>query len=190
MADKKFDPKKKSKLNNPQRLKLIPIDIIVNSLDLTEPKNLVDYGAGTGFFTDYLSEQFPKARVFALDIEEQMIEEINQTLDVPNIFPIQIEDNQMPFAENDIDAVWSIAVYHELKTPDKWLRNVHRTLKPGGKLLIIDWSVNQKPDSKMGPPLGHRIREEKVINDLQNTGFKNSQIISGFKNHFGIIAIK
>jgi predicted methyltransferase len=58
MSDKKFNPKNKNKLNDNKRLKLIPPDIIVKYLDLKESGNIVDYGAGTGFFTFILAEYF------------------------------------------------------------------------------------------------------------------------------------
>lgn len=190
MTDKKFDPRKSNKLNNPNRFKMIPIEIIEKELNLKDPTNLVDYGAGTGFFTAEIAELYPKARIFALDIESQMVDYINENIDTTNIFPLEIEDNQMPFTENDIDAVWSIAVYHEMKNPEKWLRNVYRTLKPGGKLLIIDWARNQNPEFKAGPPIEHRVDENLVIDTLKAQNFKNIGQIIGLLNHFGIIAEK
>ncbi|MDD2634905.1 MAG: class I SAM-dependent methyltransferase [Bacteroidales bacterium] len=190
MIDKKFDPKSKHRLNNPQRLRNIPIEIIIDNLALNNPKNLVDYGAGTGFMTDFIAESYPDARIFALDIEPQMTEDIENNSGANNIFPILIEDNQMPFSENDIDAAWSITVYHEMQNPEIWLRNVHRTLKTNGKLLIIDWAQNQNPEIKAGPPIEHRINENDIIKSLKKLKFKNIKTLTGLKNHFGIIAQK
>ncbi|MDD4149302.1 MAG: class I SAM-dependent methyltransferase [Bacteroidales bacterium] len=190
MIDKKFDPKRKSRLNNHQRLRNIPIEIIINSLSLDNPQNLVDYGAGTGFMTDFIAENYPKSRIFALDIEPEMTEDIEKNSGSTNVFPILIEDNQMPFSENDIDAVWSITVYHEMLSPEIWLRNVHRTLKPKGKLLIIDWSKSQNPEINAGPPIDHRIDENVIIKSLEKLKFNNIKTLSGLTNHFGIIAQK
>ncbi len=190
MEDKKFNPANKKKLNNPQRFKFIPIEKIVEILNITSPGNLADYGAGTGFLTFRIADLFPESRVFALDIEEQMIEEMNNFAECENVFPLQIEDNEMPFANDDLSGAWSIAVYHEMKTPLKWLKNVLKTLKPGAKLVIVDWSIDQNPNFEAGPPFDHRIKVETVIADLNTAGFKNIKIESGFLNHFAISAEK
>jgi SAM-dependent methyltransferase len=190
MEDKKFNSRKKKTLNNPNRFKFIPTDTIINALDLENPTNLVDYGAGTGYLTWPIADSYPKTRVFALDIEPLMIEDMEHNMECDNVYPLLINDNEIPFAENDIDAIWSIAVYHELNTPEIWLKNVLKALKPNGKLLIIDWSVNQDPSLKIGPPINHRIKEDSVIEALENINFKNIKLVDGFKNHFGIMAIK
>lgn len=190
MSDKKFNPKNKNKLNDNKRLKLIPPDIIIKYLDLKGSGNIVDYGAGTGFFTFILAEYFPNSRIFALDIDEEMVDTMIANNNTNNVFPLQIEDNQIPFANEDLIAVWSIAVYHELDTPEKWLANSYNALKKGGKILIIDWSPAQSPEIEMGPPLNHRIKPEKVKEDLQKSGFKNIVNIDGLSLHFGFVAEK
>ncbi len=190
MEDKKFNPINKKKLNNPQRLKFIPIEKIVDILGKDINGNMADYGAGTGFITYPIAEIYSNSRIFALDIEEQMIEEMYDSAECDNVFPLQIEDNEMPFAKDDLVAVWSIAVYHEMKTPQKWLKNVLKTLKPGAKLLIIDWSTEQNPELEIGPPITHRVKTETVISDLTAAGFKNITVESGFLNHFAISAEK
>lgn len=190
MEDKKFNPVNKKRLNNPQRFKYIPIDRISEILNITNPGNLVDYGAGTGFFTFRIADLYPESRIFALDIEEQMIEEMYDTSDCENVFPLQIEDNEMPFAKDDLLAVWSIAVYHEMKNPQIWLKNVLKTLKPGAKLLIIDWSTEQNPEVEVGPPISHRVSTEKIIADLKTVGFKNIKTEQGFLHHIAIVAEK
>lgn len=186
MEDKKFNPAKRKKLNNPQRLRYIPAEKIVEILGQDIKGNMADYGAGTGFLTYSIAELYPDSRIFAIDIEEQMIEEMLDNSDSKNVYPLQIEDNEMPFAANDLSAVWSIAVLHEMKTPQKWLNNAYKTLKVGAKLLIIDWSVDQNPEIEAGPPISHRIKVETVMSLLQNVGFKDVRTYDGFKNHFAV----
>lgn len=190
MTDKKFNPLNKNKLHNPERLKFTPPEVMIKALGLENPENLVDYGAGTGFFTYYFAEKYPNARLFALDIEPLMIEEMENTMDCKNLFPIEISDNEMPFGENSIDAVWSIAVHHELPTPNVWLANVYKTLKPGGKLLIVDWSVNQDPKYSAGPPLDHRIDDKEIVKSLESLNFSDITYVDGLMNNFGILATK
>ncbi len=190
MSDKKFNPINKNKLNNPERLKFLPPETMIKALNLENPKNIVDYGAGTGFFTYYFAEKFPKARLFALDIEPAMIEELENTLDFDNLFALEISDYEMPFGENSIDAVWCIAVYHEMQTPEVWLNNVYKTLTKGGKLLIVDWDKNQDPKYSAGPPIDHRIDDKEILQILKDIGFSKISRVDGLLNHFGIVAEK
>lgn len=190
MTDKKFNPKYLKKLNNPQRLRYFPPETIVKALNLDNPKNLVDYGAGTGLLTFHIADHYPNARIFALDIEPAMVEEIQHSSDCENVFAIEITDNEMPFADEDIDAVWCITVLHEMQSPDIWLKNVYNKLKPGGKLLIVDWSKKQNTEVKAGPPIDHRIDDSIIISSLENIGYKNIILIDEFRNNYAILAVK
>lgn len=186
MEDKKFDPAKINKLNDVKRLKNVPPERIVEILGENISGNLVDYGAGTGFITSYIADLIPNARIFALDIEQEMTDYIFNNLNYENIFPLTILDNEIPFAKNDLNAVWSIAVYHEMQNPKIWLQNVYKALKDKAKILIVDWSPTQNPELSIGPPIQHRISPENIISDLKSLGFKNVKSHSGFLNHFAI----
>lgn len=152
MLHKKFNPQKRKLLNDNKRFKLIPPEIIIESIKPTEPGNMVDYGCGTGFFTFYIANAFPDCRIFALDIEIEMIDEMIKNNNTHNVFPLQVENKQIPFAEEDLIAIWSIDVYHELKNPKIWLKNSYKSLCQNGKILIIDWSADQNPEIKIEPP--------------------------------------
>ncbi|MCK9255838.1 MAG: class I SAM-dependent methyltransferase [Bacteroidales bacterium] len=190
MEDRKFNPAKKISLNDPNRLKNIVPEKIVEILGNNISGNLVDYGSGTAYITSYIADLLPETRIFALDIEEEMTNYVFNNLINENIFPLTIQDNEIPFVKDDLEAVWSIAVYHEMKNPQIWLRNVNNSLKKGGKVLIIDWSPEQNPEIKAGPPIHHRVNPEIIIKNLKSAGFENIETHQGFKNHFAISAIK
>ncbi len=70
MNEKKFDPKKLDKLNNPQRLLDIPIEFIWNKIHLPDPVVLVDIGAGTGFFSVPFLKDVKNGKIFACDTSD------------------------------------------------------------------------------------------------------------------------
>ncbi len=187
MENKIFDPRKLKKLNNPKRLIWIPPESICEILNINSTSSLVDIGAGSGYFTKWIAEMYPESNTFAIDIEPIMIRYLTENMP-ENIKPLLIKDGIFPIPDNSIDAIWTIAVYHEISKIELFMEQVKRVLKPGGKILIIDWEKKEE-SSVNGPPLDHRIAIEQVKNDLQKSGFHNISFHNDFKFHLAISAI-
>ena len=77
--DKKFNPQKLDKLNNPERLKTIPPDVIIRKLNIIDCQNIVDIGAGTGLFSRAFSKLFKNSIVYALDVSFIQLHIISDT---------------------------------------------------------------------------------------------------------------
>ncbi len=190
MVDKKFDPQKREILNNPERLNVLDPQKIWEFINIKSPHKIVDIGAGTAFITAALSNYAPGAHVEAFDIEPVMVDEMSNNLGkYSNITPHLMEENKLPLPDEFADLVWMINLYHELNKPYILLREIKRVLKPGGKLLIIDWS--KKPESEeMGPPIEHRVDESVMTSHLIETDFSNIITTEEFTNHLGLLAQK
>ncbi len=186
---KKFDPKKRKKLNNPTRLQWIPPQIIAEAVGIQKKRNYLDVGAGTGFLSEKIVEDVPSATVQCLDIEPLMVEEMQNHLDQNRFFPLLIEKDILPLAKNSVDGAWSITVFHELGNPIPLLSELNRVLRPGGRLLIIDWEKREEA-CEQGPPIEHRVQETEVIHALQQAGFSELSTIAGFTHHYGICGVK
>ena len=138
--DKKFDPMKRNKLNDPLRLKWVPPGRIVDLMDLKEGGEYVDLGAGTGYISRAIGELVDAPVIHAVDIEPLMVEEMNSILsDVAWIKPALMERDKLPFADSSIDGLWGITVFHEFGAPKAILTEIHRVLKPGGRALVIEY---------------------------------------------------
>lgn len=186
---KTFDPSKRKKLNNPERLKWIPPDILWKFISYYNPKEIIDIGAGTGYFTNEISRYTPQSIIHALDIEPLMIEEMKNSLSNKNIKPQLITNDKYAFSDNSIDLVWIINVYHEFTHPLVILKKIHQVLKPGGKILIVDWA--KLPNSiEHGPPPAHRIRMEEVIENITTLKYININYTREFTYHYAIVAQK
>ncbi len=187
---KVFDPKKRAKLNNPLRLEWVPPARVAELMDLKRGGEYIDLGAGTGYMSRSIGEHINNSVIHAVDIEPLMVSEMKSSLsDITWIKPALMERDKLPFANASIDGLWCITVFHELGTPGKMLNEIHRVLKPGGVILVIDWLKKQEA-CEQGPPLDHRIDENDVVKTLQGADFTNTSVESGFLHHFGIIANK
>lgn len=179
---KKFNPEKLKKLNNPERLKMIPCDFIIKKAGLNnnidEKLCLVDIGAGTGFFSINMSALFKvKPFVFACDISDIMLDwmtnNICKTHD--NIRPVKMQESSVPLDNCIADLVFTINLHHELHEPAQILAEALRLLKPGGKIAIIDWKKNAK-NKKTSPPDDIRFTGYQVKDQLVAAGFKNIEV--------------
>jgi ubiquinone/menaquinone biosynthesis C-methylase UbiE len=188
-TDKKFNPAKRKKLNNPIRLQWIPPQKIKALLGMNEKGVYLDIGAGTGYITREVSANVPGATVHALDIEPLMIEEMEESKENTSIQPQLMERDVLSFAKTSLDGIWSITVFHELGNPIPLLREIRRVLRPDGRLLIIDWKKKLEA-CEQGPPLEHRVLVEDVMAVLQEVGFSNVEEVTGFTHHFGVLAEK
>lgn len=189
MIDKKFDPKKLKKLNNPQRLKDIPVEQVLNNVDLKQSDVFVEIGAGTAFFSIAFLQQAQPSSLFACDISTTMLDWIKENVipEYPSIHPIQNLENCVPLDNEIADLVFMIHLHHELESPDNILAESFRILRPGGKVLVIDWKKQDMPE---GPPTHIRCIPEDIQIQMENSGFKQIQISNDLKKHFFVTGEK
>jgi len=189
MHEHKFDPSKMDRLNNPKRIDIFPVKEVLEILNLGNPEIIVDYGAGTAFFSKYISEIKPFAKIFALDIEPKMTHwvKVNISSNYPNIVPLRIEENKIPLEDNSVDFLFTVSLHHELDNPIDTLNEFRRVLKIGAPIAISDW---RKESTQNGPPIKIRCNPNDVQYQINQVGFRNSRIIDKFKNNFLVIAYK
>ena len=189
MKEKRFDPKKLDKLNNPRRLKDLPPEFIQEKAKIKNPKVIIDLGAGTGFFSIPFAEKYSKAKVYACDISEVMIEWMKENISpkFENITPLKMGNNNVPLKDEIADFIYMINLHHELDNPEEALKECYRLLKPNGKIAISDW---KKEKNDYGPPFEFRCNESDVKEQLLKIHFKQVEIYNDLKTNYLIIAEK
>jgi ubiquinone/menaquinone biosynthesis C-methylase UbiE len=170
------------KLNNPERLKEIPPQFIWGKLDLHDCRTIVDYGAGTGFFSKAFLEIMEQGTVYAADISEIMVKWMKENVSGtnPEIFPIVMKDSSIPLEDSIADLVLMINLHHELDNPLKSLKEACRLLKAGGKICIVDW---KKEEMSFGPPLEIRRSIDEISGELNLAGFTAIESDNSLRNH-------
>jgi len=189
MNEKKFDPKKLKKLNNPQRLVDIPPDYICEKLHIDKPEVVVEIGAGTAFFSIAFLQKLEPSILYACDVSEVMINWVkeNITSKYPDIIPIKTEEDTVPLDDAIADLVFMINLHHELENPSQSVEDAFRILKPGGKIFVVDW---KKTDMVEGPPVKIRCTPEEVREQIVNAGFADVEIYNELQKHFLVVAKK
>ena len=188
-ASRKFDPAKRKKLNNPIRLQWLPPARIWQLVSAENGTEYIDIGAGTGYLTTHIAQEATSPiRVHALDIEPLMITEMEQTLPTDTTIMTRLmEHNKLPFADNSIDGIWLITLFHEVTPPDLLLKEIQRVLRPDHTMVIVDWQKKQE-DCDQGPPFEHRVSLQTALDQVAAAGFHAVQEQSEFQHHFCITA--
>lgn len=189
MNEKKFDPKKLQKLNNPQRLKDIPPKYIRSKLHVENPDVMVEIGAGTGFFCIALHGQYHPSKIYACDLSETMLQWIGDNVvpKYPNIVPLKTREHEVPLDDGIADLVFMINLHHELENPTLTVKEAYRLLKPGGEIFIVDWKKKDMPE---GPPVKIRCLQEEVSGQLTHSGFAGVSVYDELPKHFLVVAWK
>lgn len=121
---------------------------LVNQAGPVAGLKLLDVGCGTGTLTRMFAEKEPSMTITGLDADTGALEQAKTKLDLINerVNLRQSFAQNMPFETATFDIAVSSLFFHHLTTLQKLevLKQIHRVLKPGGRLHIADWG---KPSS-------------------------------------------
>jgi ubiquinone/menaquinone biosynthesis C-methylase UbiE len=135
-------------------------------------------GAGVGYFTWRLAEQVgPQGRVIAVDIQEGMLDRMKKNLAERGVTNVEMvlgsaEDPHLPVGE--VDLVLIVDVYHELQHPEKTMEHVRRSLKPNGRVVLIEYR-REDPNIPINPL--HKMSVEEVRGELEPMGFRLAKLL-------------
>jgi len=168
----KFEAEKIAKLDDPERARWQSLEAFLELLSPWEGMVYADIGCGPGYFTLPVAERVGAAgRVYALDIQPEMLAELERRArarGLENVRPLRCGERELPLPSASVDAACLANVFHELEAPVAFLSEVRRILRPGGRLILIDWKPIETP---MGPPPGERVPPEAVGQALREAGF-------------------
>ena len=165
---RRFSPEKLGELEGPDREAWQKSDAIMDALGIYDGSSVADLGAGGGWFTVRLARRVgPRGRVYAEDVQKEMIESMNRRIareGLHNVTLVLGTAENPGLALKSVDAVLIVNSYAEVDKGVEWLRNVRGALKPNGRIGIVDF---RKEGWGPGPPLDERIEEAVVIKDAQ-----------------------
>lgn len=147
---------------------------IIAALGLEAGMVVADVGAGTGLYTAGLSAAVgPEGRVYASDIVPAFLDRLRERVSgegLQNVEVVQADplDPRLPAA--GVDLVFMCDVYHHVEYPDPYMRALAATLRPGGRLVLVDFErIEGVTSARM---LKHiRASKETVIEEVTAAGF-------------------
>ncbi len=142
---------------------------VITALALKPDATVADIGAGTGYFSARLANMLPQGTIYAQDIEPDMVKYLGdraQREKLANLRPVMgvADDPKLPAK---VDLVLLVDVYHHIDQRERYFAKVRDTLKPGGRVAIIDF----RPDAPNGPPKAMRLTADTVKKEMAKAGY-------------------
>ncbi len=155
--------------DNPERDVWQKPDEVIEALHLESGSSVADLGAGTGYFSVRIAKRIPDGKVFAVDVEPDMVRYLGERgrgEQLANHYPILANADAANLSE-PVDLILVVDTYHHIGHRKHYFAKLKSSLKPNGRLVIIDFKAN----SPNGPPPQHRIPSEKVTEELSEAGY-------------------
>ncbi|MBI5375239.1 MAG: methyltransferase domain-containing protein [Candidatus Schekmanbacteria bacterium] len=146
---------------------------VVESLVIKDGDVVADIGAGSGYFTGFFSKAVGKnGKVYACDIEKGMIDYLGERVikeKLDNVSPVLCKPDDPMLPEASVDLIFICDTYHHIGNRDAYISLLMKYLKPGGRLVIVDFQKRETPE---GPPVSMRIAREDIVKEITDAGFK------------------
>lgn len=143
---------------------------VIRALGLAPDAVVADIGSGTGYFAVRLARAVPKGRVLGVDLEPDMVRYLNQRARREGLSNLASQQGakESPRLAAPVDLALVVDTYHHIAAREKYFERLRASLRPGGRLAIIDFRV----DAQMGPARHARVAPEQVKRELARAGFE------------------
>ncbi len=136
-----------------------------------KPLRIFDAGSGFGQYSYYCATRSPSATIHAVDVKAEEIEACKRFFAKAGILNVRctVEDLTNMQHENEFDVALSVDVMEHIADDVTAFRNLHRSLKPGGTLLV-------NTPSNLGGSDAHAPEEESFIEEHARSGYGVDEI--------------
>lgn len=174
--------------NRPQRDQEERPELLMSALQIRRGATVADVGSGTGYFTWRLAEQVgPNGKVYAVDVQQSMLDLTKKAVaehKLANVEYVLATDSSPRLPERSVDLVFIAYAYHEFGDPDSMMAAIRRALKPGGRVVILEYAK----ESNIAPasPL-HKMSFEEIRREIEPMGFLVDQLFDFLPVQHGVV---
>lgn len=145
---------------------------VLPQLGLKPGMTVCDMGCGNGFYSIEMAKLIAPGNVLAVDIQPEMLHLLKLRCDeakIDNVKPLlgTVVDPQL--AENSIDMVLMVDVYHEFSHPDQMMAAVRKSLKPGGLVALLEY---REEDPRVPIKPEHKMSKKQILKEYKANGFR------------------
>ena len=146
--------------------------LAIDKMRLSPGSIVADIGAGTGYYTFAIARKVPQGKVYAVEIQDEMIKYLEQKKTSTGISNVEIVKGtqQSPNLPDDsVDLAIMVDVYHELEFPREMLQAIKKSLKENGAILLLEYKA-EDPSIAIKPL--HKMSVKQVSKEMAANGFK------------------
>ena len=152
-------------------------DLAMRLIRVQRGSAVADLGAGSGYFTVRLARAVGAAgKVYAVDIQQGMLDLLQRAAArerLTNIVPVLAAEDDPRLPAASVDLVLMVDVYHELAAPQTTLAHLKRALKPGGRLVLLEYRA-EDPAVPIRPE--HKMTKAQVKLEIEHEGFRQQRV--------------
>ena len=153
-------------------------DDALDALNIRTGSVVADVGAGTGYITTRLAKRVgPSGRVYATDIQPEMLNRLREHLErdhIANVETVLSTQTDPKLPAGKIDLILMVDVYHELTQPQRALRKMRESLKPDGRLVLIEY---RKEDPTVPIRPEHKMSVAEVKTEVEAEGYTLQEVL-------------
>jgi len=184
----KFNSEHKQRLESEERKNDLPAKKTLREMMLKQNDNMIDVGAGIGYFSIPASELVkPEGIIYAVDTSNEMIEEIVKRIKSKKIKNIKVfrgKKYECTIKDKSVDYILMVNVLHEVEDKERLLNNYLKKLKPNGKIGIIEF---KKTDIDKGPPVKHKISNTELKEYFNKLNIKIIKEVDLNNYQYGVV---
>jgi len=145
--------------------------LLLKNLAVKPGMVIADIGAGSGYHSALLSKIVGNGKVFAVDVEPEMIAYLIKRIKeekLSSIVPVLSTEQKLSLPENTVDMMLLVDVYHEFSYPYEMALSMLSALKPGGKLVLVEF---RSEDPAVPIKKIHKMSVSQAIKEFKAAGF-------------------
>jgi SAM-dependent methyltransferase len=145
-------------------------DHVLGFLALDSAALVADIGSATGYFDVRFARAVPHGKVYAIDIEPNLVEYLNRRAEregLGNLVSLLGEPAD-PKIPEPVDLIFLCDTYHHIDDRVAYFHRLTGQLRPGGRLVVIDFKPGELP---VGPGPDHKVERERITAELYAAGF-------------------
>jgi ubiquinone/menaquinone biosynthesis C-methylase UbiE len=148
-------------------------DAALDAIAIRKGSTVADIGAGAGYFTWRIAERVgPEGTVYGEDIQPGMIELLKKNIaarGLHNVKPVLGKSDDPRLPSGSIDLLLLVDVYHEFSQPQKMLQRIRESLKPDGRLVLLEY---RQEDPKVPIRPEHKMSVQQVRAEIEPEGYR------------------
>lgn len=144
---------------------------LIKNMNIKSTDFIADIGAGSGYHVFKMAPINKKGKVYAVDIQVEMLHSIQQNNNYDKLNNIELvlgDEKSTNLPKNTFDKILMVDVYHEFSYPKEMLQSIKNSLKDYGELYLIEYRLE---DDSIPIKTIHKMSEKQSIKELESVGF-------------------
>ncbi|AZQ44772.1 class I SAM-dependent methyltransferase [Nonlabens ponticola] len=159
-------------LERPEREQEENTSILLENMNIQPDDNIADIGAGSGYHVFKMAPQVPEGKIYAVDIQPEMLAAMNYKKEESNIENVELilgSEKSVNLPSNSVDKILMVDVYHEFSFPVAMIASMRKALKKDGEIYLIEY---RGEDPQIPIKTIHKMSEAQAVKEFNANGFK------------------